>query len=106
MHNRRRQEVEYKRKRKRLVLLTAGILFLIYLSLAVIFGENSFLRYVKLKSTKADLSAEIKGIKKQNEDIKGQIEALKKDPGMIEELAREQGLTKEGEWIFKYEDEE
>jgi cell division protein FtsB len=72
----------------------------------LIFGENGFLRYVKLSSTKAALVSEIKGIKRQNEEIKKQIEALKKDPYLIEELARERGLTREGELIFKYYYEE
>lgn len=43
-------------------------------------------------------------IKRQNEEIKRQSEALKEDPNLIEEFARQHGLTREGELIFKYED--
>ncbi len=81
------------------------MLILIYLSLSLIFSENGFLRYMKLESAKTDLMAEVRKIKKQNKEIKRQIDRLKKDPDLIEEIAREQGLTREGELIFKYEDE-
>jgi cell division protein FtsB len=47
----------------------------------------------------------IRGMKKRNEEIKRQIEAYKKDPYLIEELARKQGLTREEELIFKFEEE-
>jgi len=49
--------------------------------------------------------AEINTIKKRNEDVKNELERLKKDQALIEELARERGLAKEGELIFKFEDE-
>ncbi len=104
MHSARQEQLKYKKKIKKIVLLTICILAFIYLSLTIIFGENGLLRYVKLKSTKANLSAETKRIKEQNKEIKRQIEIIKKKPDIIEELAREQGLTREGELIFKYED--
>ncbi len=106
MRNRRRKEVETKKRRKRTVLFTLGILIVIYLSLTLIFGENGLLRYIKLESIRADLQAEIRSLKKQNEEMKRQIEALKKDPNLIEELARKRGLTREEELIFKFEDEQ
>ncbi len=106
MRNRRRQHVEYKKKISRLVFFTIGVLILIYLSLSLIFSESGFLRYMKLESAKTDLMAEVRKIKKQNKEIKRHIELLKKDPDLIEEIAREQGLTREGELIFKYVDEE
>ncbi len=106
MRNRRRQQVEYKKKISRLVSFTIGVLILIYLSLSLVFSESGFLRYMKLESAKTGLMAEVRKIKKQNKEIEGHIDLLKKDPDLIEEIAREQGLTKEGEWVFKYEDEE
>lgn len=106
MRNKRRKDVEIKKKRKRTIFFTLGILIGIYLFLTLVFGENGLLKYIKLKSIRTDLQAEIKGLKKQNEETKKQIEALKKDPNLIEELARKQGLTREEELIFKFEDKQ
>ncbi len=105
MVNRRRKEVETKKRRKRTVMLTCGILIIIYLFLSVIFGENGFLRYVKLKSIKTDIQVETRGIKRQNEDIKKQINIIKKDTVYLEELARKHGLTRDDEIIFEFGDE-
>ena len=62
------------------------------------------LRYLKLKSTRDTLLAETKAIGKRNQDIKSQVEALRNEPDLVEELAREYGLTRKGELIFKFED--
>jgi cell division protein FtsB len=105
MASRRRKEVETKKRRKRTVMLTCGILIIIYLFLLVIFGENNFLRYVKLKSIKTDLQVETRGIKRQNEETKKQIDIIKKDPVYLEELARKHGLTRDDEIVFEFGDE-
>ncbi len=106
MRNVRRQQVQQSRKRIRLVLVTFAILLFIYLTVNIIIGENSLLQYIKLKSIRDKLLMETVAIEKQNEDIKGQIETFKKDPQLIEEFAREYGLTKKGELIFKFEDKQ
>lgn len=104
MRNIRHKQVEDNRKRKRLVHLTFGILLFIYFTLTISIGENGLLRYLKLKSARDTLLMETKAIGKQNQDIKSQVEALKNEPDLVEELAREYGLTREGELIFKFED--
>ncbi|GBD97636.1 MAG TPA: septum formation initiator family protein [Nitrospirae bacterium] len=104
MRNIRRKQVEHNRKRKRLVCLTFGILLFIYFTLTIIIGENGLLRYLELKSTRDTLLTETKAIGKQNQDIKSQVEALKNEPDLVEEFARQYGLTREGELIFKFED--
>jgi cell division protein FtsB len=105
MRNVRRKQVDHRRKRRRLIFVTFGILSIIYLSFSLIFGESGLLRYLELKSTRDKLLAESNAIEKQNEEIKGLIETLENEPDLVEELAREYGLTKEGELIFKFEDE-
>jgi len=105
MRNRRRKKVEAKKRRKRTVFFTLGTLVIIYLLLALILGENGLVKYIGLRSVIADIQKEIMEAKKQNEDMKRQIEASKKDPIILEELARKHGLTKEGEIIFKFKDE-
>lgn len=104
MRNKRRKNVEVKKKRKRTVLFTLGILVIVYLAITIIFGENGLRRYLKLTSVKSEFQTDIEGLKKQNKETKRQIEALKEDPDLIEELARKQGLTRKGELIFKFDD--
>lgn len=106
MRNKRSKEVEAKKKIKRTVLFTLGVLILIYLGVSLVFGESGLIRYIKLKAMRAEIQAEIAGLKKRNEEIRRQIEARKKDPNLVEELARKQGLTREDELIFKFEDDE
>ena len=106
MRNVRRTQVHHDRKIKHLVFLTFGVLMVIYLTLNLIAGDNGLLKYLKLKSTREKLLAETTAIQSQNADIRKQIEKLQKDPAVIEELAREYGLTKEGELIFKFNDQE
>ncbi|MBI5098169.1 MAG: septum formation initiator family protein [Nitrospirae bacterium] len=104
MRNIRRKQVEHNRKRRRLVLLTVGILLFVYFSFTLLVGESGFLKYMELRSNRDKFLDETRVIKKQNEDIQGEINTLKKSPELMEEFAREYGLTKDGELIFKFED--
>ena len=106
MRNVRRKQVADDRKKRRLIYLTFGIMLFIYLTLNMIIGENGLLKYIQLRSMKNRLRAETSAMKKQNEDARSQIEALENEPDRVEEFAREYGLTKKGEWIFKFEDQE
>jgi len=106
MRNIRRKKVNHDRKIKHLVFITSGVLMVIYLTLNLTAGDNGLLKYLKLKSTKEKLLAETMAMQNQNVDIQKQIEILEKDPAVIEERAREYGLTKEGELIFKFNDQE
>jgi cell division protein FtsB len=106
MRNVRRKQVHHDRKIKHLVFITSGVLMVIYLTVNLIAGENGLMKYLKLKSTKQKLLAETMAMQNQNADIQKQIETLEKNPAVIEELAREYGLTKEGELIYKFNDQE
>lgn len=103
MRNKRRKQVEAHKKIRRSILFTLGILAVISLSIALVFVE---IRYSKLKSNKAEIQAGIKNMERQNEEIKKQIDKLKKDPNTIEELARDQGLTKDDEIIYNFKPNE
>lgn len=103
MRNIRHSTVQDNRKKRRLVYLTSGILLVIYLTLNMIIGENGLVKYMKLKAIRNKLQSETLALQKQNEDANRQIETLKKEPDRVEELAREYGLTKKGELIFKFD---
>lgn len=106
MRNIRRQHLEQKRKVKRLMLWTIGVLSFIYLTLYLIIGDGGLIKYIKLRSTRDSLLAEINAIKKRNDEIRRELEKIQEDEAKIEELAREHGLSKEGELILKFNDEE
>ena len=103
MRNVRRKQVDLNRKRRKVVFVTFGILFSIYLTFILVFGENGLIRYIKLKSTRNNMMADSIVVRDRNQDIKDQIEAVENEPEVVEELAREYGLTKEGELIFKFD---
>ena len=105
MRNIRRQQVKQKKKVRGLIFLSLGILFFIYLSLSLIFGENGLLRYMHLQKETMELRAEIKAIQAQDDDMERHIDSLENDPELIEKLARDQGFVKDGELIFKFEEE-
>ena len=105
MRNIRRQQVYENRKKRRRILLTFSLLLLVYLTFTIAIGEKGVLRYIELKSIRNHMMTETLSIKKRNEDMTGHIDSLKKDPDTVEELARQYGLTKEGELIFKFDDE-
>ncbi len=104
MRNVRRRQVRQSRKRKQLVFATFAVLLSVYMMASLIIGENGLLRYMELRAARDKLLIETAAIKKQNSEMKSRIETLKKDPGIIEEFAREYGLSKEGEIIFKFEE--
>ncbi len=72
----------------------------------MIIGENGLMKYMKLKAMRSRLQSETLAIKKKNEDANRQIEDLRKEPDRVEELAREYGLTKKGELIFKFDNKQ
>jgi len=104
MRNIRRKKVEHNRKRRRLVFLTVGILLFIYFSFTIVVGESGLLKYFELRTKRDKFFAETRAIKKQNEEIYGELKKLDKQPELMEEFAREYGLTKDGELIFKFND--
>ncbi|MBI4699264.1 MAG: septum formation initiator family protein [Nitrospirae bacterium] len=108
MRNSRRKGVQARKKRWRAFILTFGILICVYLTLTLALGENGLLRYFKLKAVRNEMQAGIKNIERQNKEVRRQVDLLKKekDPNMIEELAREQGLTKEDEIVYKFPQQE
>lgn len=105
MRSVRRNQVTQNRKMRQIVMFTFAILVLICLTLSLIFSEKGILRYRKLQSDKGQIMAENSRIEKQNNEIRQQVEVLKRNPENVEEIARGQGLTKEGELIFKFNED-
>lgn len=99
-----RKQVVSEIKKRRLIFFTIILLSFIYLIISSICGDMSLLRYVELKKTKVHLEKQINEIQKENEQLRSQVDALKKDPFYIEKHAREEfGLAKPDEYIFQYD---
>jgi cell division protein FtsB len=86
--------------------MTIGVLLMIYLTLDLVAGDNGLLRYLELKSIRDQLTIETVSLEQRNRDIRSQIEAFENEPERIEELAREFGMTKEGELVFRFDGSE
>lgn len=84
--------------------MTVGILVFIYLSFTVLVGDSGLFKFIELRAKRDKLLAETNTIRKQNEEIYGELKKLDKQPELMEEYAREYGLTKDGELIFKFDD--
>jgi cell division protein FtsB len=106
MRNVRKNQLKNRKKRRQIVYLTISLLLFVYLTFIMIVGENGFLRYIKLKSERDKMLAENIIIEEQNGEMKSRIESYDSEPDNFEGLARDYGLTKEGELIFKFDDKE
>ena len=106
MRNVRREQLKSSKKGRKIVYLTVSMLLFVYLTFIIIVGDNGLLKYIKLKSTRDKLLAENIVIQEQNLDMKDSVESYDNEPDRYEGLAREYGLTKEGELIFKFDDKE
>jgi len=106
MRNVRNNQLRNSKKRRQVVYLTISLLLFVYLTFIMIVGENGFLRYIKLKSARDKMLAENIIIQEQNGEMNARIESYDSEPDNFEGLARDYGLTKEGELIFKFDDKE
>lgn len=76
------------------------LLILIILSVFFYFYHEKYREYLKKKASVARLESEINNLKKENTELKNQIERLNKPVG-AEEIARDRlGMTKPGELSF------
>ena len=104
--NVRKNQLKNNKKRRQIVYLTISLLLFVYLTFIMIIGDNGFLKYIKLKSERDKMLAENIVIQEQNQNMNERIESYDTDPDNYEGLARDYGLTKEGELIFKFDDKE
>ncbi len=102
--NVRRIKVEENHRKKRLVYLTFGIMMFIYLTMNMVLGDSGFLKYMELRETRDRLTEETMALKAQNEAMQSDIEQLRKNPDSVEGIAREYGLSKKDELIFRFKD--
>lgn len=89
-----------KKKRGRRGIL---LIFIAALALPVIFLNKEFLRFYQLKEEYNYILSKNAALRKENQIFLLEIEALKKDKGYIEKIAREElGMVKKGEIVYYF----
>jgi cell division protein FtsB len=70
-----------------------------------VFGERGLLHMLKLSGQKATLAQKIAETEAQNEELRGEIAALRSDRHYIERIARtELGMVRDDELVFQFSD--
>ncbi len=68
-----------------------------------VFGERGILHMLKLSGHKATLAQKIAETEAQNEELRGEISALRSDRHYIERIARtELGMVRDDELVFQF----
>lgn len=76
------------------------------LSLASVADARGFRRYLSLRQDVETLQARNQALADQNESLRREINALRKDPAALERAVREElGYVKPGEIVFHLEEE-
>ncbi len=106
MPSERTLAMKARKKRRTLVFTTLIVLASIYLSFKLIFGDHGLITYLDRKNSAKKLERDIRSISKQNESMQADVDLFEnEDPFLIESLAREYGLTKPGEVIYRFQDD-
>jgi len=66
-----------------------------------VFGAHGFLAMRRTQKEIQQLRGNIAHLNQENGTLAGQVKSLKTDPATIERLARDMGMAKPGEIIFK-----
>jgi cell division protein FtsB len=87
------------RRRRRLPLLIAAALVAaaVFISL---FRDMGVVAVWKLRNTEQQLRTEVERLRRENADLKAQVEGLRSNPAVIEDEARRIGLIREKEKVI------
>ncbi len=79
------------------VFLLGALLF------QLLFAEGGLVGYLKLRREVSTLETSVKKLEQDNRTIAEQIERLKRDDTLVEELARKRGFVRDGEKLYRSE---
>jgi cell division protein FtsB len=101
--NQRRAVIQTKKKRRWTLYLVGGGLLAGWFTYSFFFDTMGFMNYRHMKRTQAQMTEEIRAIEDKNARLRGEIEAVKHDPAVLESLARERlGMVQKGEKVFLF----
>jgi cell division protein FtsB len=90
-------------ERKRPIRIIYWALIILFLSLTLFWGHNSFVRMAKKKIEVARLQEKVDLLRAENDSLRHENHELKTNPQVIEKIAREQlGYQKDGEKVFRF----
>jgi cell division protein FtsB len=79
-----------------------SLAFFMLLMIMAVFHENGILNAYRFEREQVKMKKANGGLKKQNELLRQEIEALKSDPYAIEKIAREKlNLAKSGDKVYR-----
>jgi cell division protein FtsB len=97
-----RSEVGLRRK----AVTLASILVFIALIVGSLFGDQGVLHLMIQRRQTEALEAKVEALREENQRLAAEIAALRREPGAVEKLAREElGLAKKGETVFVLREE-
>ncbi len=100
--NRGREWLEWQRRLFRLVQV-GGAIGILWLGVALVYGEMGFSRYLAMRDHAKNLEQELSMLRHENETLQHDILGLQHDSSKIERLAREQlGYVRKGETVYQF----
>lgn len=95
------------KKQKRWMFFAITGIVSVYLLISFLFYDIGFIKYLKMRGEYNRITSDITRLQEGNKNIRKEVKLLKTDPDYIEAYAREMlGLVKEGEIIYRFEDED
>ncbi|MCL1926267.1 MAG: septum formation initiator family protein [Syntrophorhabdaceae bacterium] len=91
---------EPSKNRMRLSLLIAALLIVLGAMLISTFRDMGVVNFLKLRNTEKLLRAEVEQLRRENAELKNQVEGLKSNPAVIEDEARKMGFIHEKEKVI------
>ena len=91
--------------RKKQLAILIGAAVCIYLLVTFIFGEMGLVKYYRMRSQYLALREETENLKLDNTRLLKDVRALRSDPVLIEQIARDKlGLARPGEIVYYYQE--
>jgi len=90
---------------RKIIFLAASVLFIL-LFIVIVFSQNGYLAFQRLKQEEQALIDQNQKIETENLKLYREIERLKHDPEYIENIARQElGMTGQDEIIIKFKND-
>ena len=87
-------------RKRRLAFIGLLVMLIAILSVG---GNRSLIRIYQMSKTRTELHREIGRLKRLNQELAGEVQSFKNDPGRVEAIAREDlGLVKPGEVVYQF----
>ncbi len=97
---------EHPSHHRRLKALAVAALVVCGIVYGALRDEEGVMHVFRERSRLQDLSHSVNSLREENNQLRGEIKALREDPRAVERLAREDlGLSRDGEIVFILESE-